>query len=77
MYVVDTRGPKDRAVEAPAAEMSILGVRDSFTETLMVNIALVCRRIAHRRLAVELMKAGRLTRTPKALVHVRGWLRRN
>lgn len=63
---------KGRPVEKPAVEFALRGPRDSFTETLRRNIALVRRRLADPALRVKKLEIGRRSKTGVALMYLEG-----
>lgn len=72
IFLADTRGWKDRCVESPSTELSILGANDSFTENMAVNIGLIRRRIANPNLSVEYLIAGDVTKTSISMLYIQG-----
>ena len=70
--VVSNRGAKARGVDEPLLEVTIRGPKDSFTETLQWNIALVRRRIRDPHLCVSIVEVGRRSRTQVALLYIEG-----
>ncbi|PDO11629.1 MAG: spore germination protein [Candidatus Reconcilbacillus cellulovorans] len=68
----NTRGGKTRNVEEPTNQVATRGPKDSFTETLGINVSLVRRRIKNPNLWMEVMKIGRTTKTDVAMMYVRG-----
>ncbi len=69
---IANRGGQARGVEDAALEVTIRGPRDSFTETLMWNIALIRRRVRDPSLRIGLKKVGRRSRTDVALMYIDG-----
>lgn len=69
---VVNRGWESRGVEDPLLEVTVRGPRDSFTENLLWNTALLRRRIRDPQLRVKIMSIGRRSRTSVALVHIEG-----
>ncbi|AFC27820.1 GerA spore germination protein [Paenibacillus mucilaginosus 3016] len=69
---VGTPGWKDRAISEPAVQNVIRGPRESFTETLRTNTALVRRRIRDERLRCEQRAIGSVTHTEIAIMYVDG-----
>ena len=59
-----------RAVSEPSLEKSLKGGKDSFTETLRVNTALVRQRIASPRLKLAESTIGRRSRTRVAMLYL-------
>ena len=48
MYVVETRNYPSRSISEPDTERTIRGSKDGFSENIIVNIALIRRRIKNR-----------------------------
>lgn len=69
---VVNRGWESRGVDDPLLEVTVRGPRDSFSENLLWNTALLRRRIRDPHLRVKLLKIGRRSRTTVALVHIEG-----
>lgn len=59
-----------RNPEESSTEISIKGPKDGFIEELMVNIALIRKRLRSESLAVEMMTLGRRTRTKTAILYM-------
>ncbi|MGE5561475.1 MAG: spore germination protein [Chloroflexota bacterium] len=70
--IIETRGWKSRGVEAPETEISIRGPRESFTEVLRFNTALIRRRIRDPRLRLDGMRVGRMSRTDVVVGYIHG-----
>ncbi|MEB2274034.1 spore germination protein [Bacillus sp. ILBB4] len=70
--VASTRGWRDRAVSEPQSQTVVRGPRDSFTETLRTNTALIRRRIKSPKLWIESQQIGEFTKTDIALVYIDG-----
>lgn len=71
-FCVDLAEPPHRAPEEPSTEVSIRGPKDGFTEELMMNVALVRKRLKTNKLAVEQYIMGENTQTLVALLYMRG-----
>lgn len=67
---ITNRGWQSRPVEDPLLEVTIRGPRDSFTENVMWNTALLRRRIRDPHLRVEFFNVGRRSRTTVAMLHL-------
>ncbi len=65
-----TQGWKERGIEEPATESVVRGPRDSFSENLRDNTALLRLRLKSPRLRIEEFKIGELTRTGIALAYI-------
>ena len=70
--VADLKGFEKRSIEEPAAEISVRGPRDGFTETLRVNTSLVRRRIRSPRLKMEPYSIGDLSQTDVVIAYIEG-----
>jgi spore germination protein KA len=68
----ETRGGDRRAVSEPTQQLAIRGPKDSFTEILRTNTALIRRRIKSPNLWVEPMKIGTVSQTDIAILYVKG-----
>lgn len=70
--IIDSRGYPMRSVEEPDHDRVLRGARDGFTETLLLNTALIRRHIRDPRLTFRLIKVGRITATDVALCFIEG-----
>ncbi|MGG2067076.1 spore germination protein [Bacillus sp. S14(2024)] len=70
--VADLKGFEKRSIEEPAAEISVRGPRDGFTETLRVNTSLLRRRIRSPRLKMEPFLIGELSQTDVVIAYIEG-----
>lgn len=61
---------EQRAVEEPAAEPTIRGSRDGFTESIRTNVTLIRRRLATPDLRVEALQLGTLSKTDILLIYL-------
>ncbi|OLO23609.1 spore germination protein, partial [Priestia megaterium] len=61
-----------RAISEPVAESSVRGPRDSFTESLISNTAMIRRRIKSPNLWLETTEMGTITQTGVGLMYVKG-----
>ena len=71
-YTLDLRGRVARQISPPISEPSVRGPRDSFTERLSDNLALVRQRIRSRNLRVHELTVGIDTRTRVAVCYFEG-----
>lgn len=67
-----TSGGEARAVTEAGTQVAIRGSKESFTETLSTNIALVRKIIKNPDLWTETMKLGDITHTDITLMYIRG-----
>ncbi len=70
--IVSNPGAKERGVEKPAIEFALKGPRDSFSESLITNTALIRRRLRDPGLRIQKLRIGRRTRTDVALIYLEG-----
>jgi spore germination protein len=68
--VYDTQGWKDRQIENPMTEVSIVGPHDAFNENLQDNIALIRRRLRDPDLKVRIVEVGSSSRTQVAIFYI-------
>lgn len=67
-----TVGGEKRPVSEPQTEVSIRGPRDSFTETLITNTALIRRRIKNPHLWMEKHPVGKVNKTDVGIMYIKG-----
>lgn len=67
---LDCRSYPMRGVTEPSKDKALRGSKDGFVETLVFNTALIRRRIRSPRLSMELMTAGRTSRTDLVLCYM-------
>ncbi|WP_160719738.1 spore germination protein [Bacillus sp. USDA818B3_A] len=68
----ETKGWEKRSITEPTTQLSIRGPKDSFTETLRTNTALIRRRIKSPNLRLDSMKIGSVTQTDIAIMYIKG-----
>ncbi|MEK4223530.1 spore germination protein [Bacillus sp. FSL W8-0116] len=68
----NTRGGEKRQISESDTEISIRGPKDSFTETIRTNSALIRKRIKNPNLWLESMKIGKVTQTDVAIMYIKG-----
>ncbi len=69
-FLVKTRCYPKRSVEEPDNDKVLRGAHDGFVESLLVNTALIRRRIRDRDLIIETLEAGRRSRTDIAVCYL-------
>ncbi|MFG6116323.1 spore germination protein [Halobacillus sp. MO56] len=67
-----TKGWKDRGVQETTSESVIRGPKESFTETIRTNTALVRRKIKDPKLRIDAKKIGKKTVTDIAVLYIEG-----
>ena len=70
VFLVKTRSYPRRNVEEPDNDKVLRGAHDGFTESLLMNTALIRRRIRDRELVIETLEAGKRSRTDIALCYL-------
>lgn len=70
--VLSCKGWEKRSIGEPSGESVIRGPRESFTENIRTNTALIRRKIKNPALTIESMKLGEKTRTKVCLVYIHG-----
>ncbi|MBM4765141.1 spore germination protein [Bacillus sp. B15-48] len=66
------QGGEKRAIAEPSGEPAVRGPKNSFTEALITNTAMVRQRIKSPNLWMETMKLGNITQTDIAIMYVNG-----
>lgn len=69
---VSVKGGEYRAITEPSAQLSIRGPRESFTESLATNVAMVRRRIQNPHVWVEGITLGEVTQTNVRIMYIKG-----
>lgn len=69
---LSTRGWVMRSVSEPSAEKVLSGPREGFTETLLMNLSLLRRKICNTSLKFEFMTTGKQSQTKIALAYMDG-----
>lgn len=67
---LNTKGWVQRGIEEPSTESVVRGPRDSFTETIRTNTAMIRRRLRDPNLCVESMTVGRRSVTDIAVIYL-------
>lgn len=74
--IFDIRDYPGRGVQEPEKDKVQRGARDGFCENVVINTALIRRRIRDPRLRVELFPVGEVSRTDVAVVYMEGKVNR-
>lgn len=69
-FLIKTRNYPRRSVEEPDNDKVLRGAHDGFVEALLINTALVRRRIRDRDLIMEVHEAGKRSRTDIAICYL-------
>lgn len=70
--IIDTRTYPSRSPEEPQKDKSLRGSRDGFVETLVVNTALIRRRIRSENLRMEYMSVSGNSKTDIVISYIDG-----
>ena len=70
--LIDSRTYPARSVEEPEKDKVLRGSKDGFVETIVFNTALIRRRIRSTELRMEMMSAGKSSRTDIVLCYMNG-----
>ncbi|KLU58773.1 spore germination protein A1 [Peptococcaceae bacterium CEB3] len=68
--LIDTRIYPMRSIQEPEVERVVRGPRDGFTETMLMNTALIRRRLREPSLRAELMQIGLRSKTDVSLMYL-------
>lgn len=68
--LINTKGWRARGISEPGDERVLQGPREGFDEALMLNVALIRRKLPTPDLQVELLKVGRKTDTKMFLCYL-------
>ncbi|MFB9277285.1 spore germination protein [Cohnella cellulosilytica] len=68
--LIDAKTFPSRNPEQPSLEKVVRGSQDGFTETLLMNVALIRRRLRDPNLRFEIMKVGRRTQTDVCIGYI-------
>ena len=70
--IIGTKNFVKRGINEPPNEPLLKGPREGFTETLLINISLLRRKIRNKDLKVEYFELGDITKTTCAICFVEG-----
>ncbi len=68
----NTRGGQVRQVTEPSTQVVIRGPKESFTETIGTNVALIRRKIKNENLWVDTVQIGKATQTDVSIMYIKG-----
>lgn len=69
-YIVDVRSYPGRMPQEPDTEKVVRGARDGFVENIIMNTALIRRRIRDERLRYEMIRIGKRSKTDTAIAYL-------
>lgn len=70
--ILNTKGWQTRAIEEPEFEKVFVGPREGFTESLLVNLSMVRRRILSSELKLQFRTFGTRTKTKACICYMEG-----
>ncbi|MDX8359751.1 MULTISPECIES: spore germination protein [Bacillaceae] len=70
-FIVDVRGYPGRTPEEPDTEKVVRGARDGFVEMMVVNTALIRRRIRDERIRFEVIQVGERSKTDICIAYIK------
>jgi hypothetical protein len=70
LYTLSLTSIPNRSPEESSTEISIKGPRDSFTESMVMNVALIRKRMKSTSLCCEVFKVGKRTHTSISMLYV-------
>ena len=70
--MINCKGWEKRSISEPSSESVIRGPRESFTESIRTNTALLRRKIKNPDLVFEALKLGQRTRTTVCISYIKG-----
>lgn len=70
--MIDARTYPMRGIEQPEKDKVLRGARDGFVETMVMNTAMIRRRIRDASLRVETMQVGKVSKVDLAIVYMDG-----
>ncbi|WP_221568713.1 spore germination protein [Alkalihalobacillus sp. TS-13] len=68
----ETQGWEERSIQEPTSQTVIRGPKDSFTESLKVNVTLIRKRIKNANLRLETFQIGTVSRTNISFMYIKG-----
>jgi hypothetical protein len=75
--ILDGENIPGRSIETPNSEQTARGPNEAFVENIQDNVVLIRKRLRSPNLVVEKLTVGKRSRTPLALVYLKGVARKN
>lgn len=72
VLIINSKGWKMRSVTEPSSEKVIRGPREGFTESLLINLSLIRRKIQNPNLKFQFKEIGKETRTRVCICYIEG-----
>lgn len=73
--IVESKGWRIRPIEEPDVERTLRGPREGFTESLLVNLSLIRRKVKSNDLKFKFMTLGEITNTRLCICYIEGLVR--
>ncbi|WP_316569535.1 spore germination protein [Neobacillus sp. YIM B06451] len=70
--IFETKEANVRAISPPEVEFSVIGPKEAFVESIVVNTNLIRKRLPIKELVSEEITVGSLTKTKVAVFHIKG-----
>ncbi|MCX7771559.1 MAG: spore germination protein, partial [Clostridia bacterium] len=70
--IIYSKGWQTRAITEPEASKVVRGPREGFTESIMINLSLVRRKLKNPNLSIEFMEIGTQSKTKIGLCYIEG-----
>lgn len=75
--IIHTQGMEIRAIEEPMNEKTLRGPREGFTESILINLSMVRRRLKTNDLKFEFRTIGSLSTTTACVAYIKGRVDQN
>jgi len=72
ILVINSKGWKTRAIEEPLSETVVRGPREGFTESIVINLSLIRRKIRTTNLKFKFKQIGTRTKTRVCMCYMEG-----
>ena len=72
VLILETKGWEKRTIEEPNAEKVLRGPREGFTESIMVNLTMIRRRLLTPKLKFVFKQLGRYSKTKICICYIEG-----
>lgn len=73
--IIESKGWKIRSIQEPTVERVLRGPREGFTESLLVNLSLIRRKVKTNDLKFKFMTLGEITNTRLCICYIEGLVR--
>lgn len=70
--IIDTKGYQTRKISEPESSKAIRGPREGFTESIIVNLSLIRRKIKNPDLKFKFKEIGERTHTRTCICYIEG-----